>query len=191
MSVATLICNIAMRLSRLGSMLACMCVVLVAGCSAPSVSSYRDMTPRFDPSEFFAGHTRGWGMFQKRSGEVVKRFVVDLNGHWEGERFILDEHFVYADGEKQQRTWTLTRTGTGLWSGSAADVVGSAAGEQAGNALHWDYVLHLPVDGTVYDVSMDDWMYLVDDTTLVNRTTMRKFGIELGQVTLFFRRGAP
>jgi hypothetical protein len=39
-------------------------------------------------------------------------------------------------------------------------------------------------------VYFDDWMYLMDDDTLINRSSMSKFGIELGQVTLFFRRGA-
>jgi len=67
-------------------------------------------------------------------------------------------------------------------------VVGEAGGESAGNALHWRYVLSLPVDGKVYDVHMDDWMYLIDENTLANRTAMTKFGFEVGQVTLFFRR---
>ena len=35
---------------------------------------------------------------------------------------------------------------------------------------------------------MDDWMYLMDEDTLINRTLMSKFGVEVGQVTLFFRR---
>ena len=37
-------------------------------------------------------------------------------------------------------------------------------------------------------MSMDDWMYLMDEDTLINRTAMSKFGVEVGQVTLFFRR---
>jgi hypothetical protein len=44
------------------------------------------------------------------------------------------------------------------------------------------------VDGKVYDVHMDDWLYLLDEQTMVNRTAMSKFGVELGQVTLFFRK---
>jgi hypothetical protein len=37
---------------------------------------------------------------------------------------------------------------------------------------------------------MDDWMYRIDDDVVLNRTTMSKFGITLGQVTLFFSRKA-
>ena len=65
---------------------------------------------------------------------------------------------------------------------------GQAVGEVAGNALRWRYHLNLPVDDNTYVVYFDDWMYLMDDDTLINRSSMSKFGIELGQVTLFFRR---
>jgi alpha-acetolactate decarboxylase len=51
-------------------------------------------------------------------------------------------------------------------------------------------VLSLPVDGKVYQVNFDDWMYLLDDDTMANRSSMTKFGFELGQVTLFFRKQA-
>ena len=67
-------------------------------------------------------------------------------------------------------------------------MVGEAVGELAGNALRWQYQLNLPVDDTTYVVTFDDWMYLMDEDTLINRSSMLKFGVELGQVTLFFRR---
>jgi hypothetical protein len=54
--------------------------------------------------------------------------------------------------------------------------------------LHWRYRLNLPVDDSTYEMSMDDWMYLMDEDTLINRTSMSKFGVEVGQVTIFFRR---
>ena len=67
-------------------------------------------------------------------------------------------------------------------------MIGTAVGELAGNALRWRYELNLPVDDTSYVVTFDDWMYLMDEDTLINRSSMLKFGVELGQVTLFFRR---
>ncbi|RMU63442.1 hypothetical protein ALP29_200164 [Pseudomonas syringae pv. avii] len=78
--------------------------------------------------------------------------------------------------------------GPGRWKGTAGDVVGEAYGEVAGNSFHWNYVLRLPVDGTVYDVSLDDWMYMIDEQTLANRSSMTKLGVEIGQITLFFRK---
>jgi hypothetical protein len=67
-------------------------------------------------------------------------------------------------------------------------VVDVAAGEVAGNALRWRYVLALPVDGKVVEVDFDDWMYLVDDKVMLNRSFMSKYGFDLGEVTLTLMR---
>ena len=106
----------------------------------------------------------------------------------EGTQLVLDERFSYSDGSTQQRIWRLREISPGEWRGSAADVLGESVGEVAGNALHWRYELLLPVDGSVYQVHFDDWMYLLDEQTMVNRSFMSKLGVELGQVTLFFRK---
>ena len=76
---------------------------------------------------------------------------------------------------------TLVKNGN-RYTGTAADVVGTAQGEAQGSALHWTYVLSLPVDGKVWEMDMDDWMYLVDDKTLLNRTSMSKYGFKVGDV---------
>ncbi|MDK2124729.1 DUF3833 domain-containing protein [Parachitinimonas caeni] len=162
----------------------------LTGCAGPAVQHYAAQQPTLDLVRYFEGKTTAWGMFQQRDGEVVKRFRVDLEGRFDGQKLVLREDFHYSDGSTQQRIWTLQRQADGRWRGTAADVVGEAIGEMAGNALNWRYRLRLPVDGTVYEVDFDDWMYLIDEQTLVNRASLRKFGIELGQVTLFFRRPA-
>jgi len=160
----------------------------VASCGSVDVSHYADQEPALDLQRFFSKPVKAWGMFQKRSGEVVKRFEVDIVSHREGDNLILDERFLYSDGTRQRRVWTLTPEGQGRWRGRAGDVVGVATGQVAGNALHWRYRLNLPVDGSTYEMSMDDWMYQMDEDTLINCTRMSKLGVEVGQVTLFFRR---
>ena len=52
--------------------------------------------------------------------------------------------------------------------------------------FQWQYTLALPVDGKIYEVQMDDWMYLVDERVMLNKARMRKFGLPLGEVTLSF-----
>jgi hypothetical protein len=160
----------------------------VSSCANVGVNHYADQQPKLDLERFFSKPVKAWGIFQKRSGEVAKRFEVDIASRREGNALILDERFLYSDGTRQQRVWTLTPDGPGRWRGRAGDVVGEAIGEVAGNALRWCYRLNLPVDGSVYEVSFDDWMYLMDEDTLINRSSMSKFGVEWGQVTLFFRR---
>lgn len=164
-----------------------LCIGL-AGCSSEQVSQYSQETPKLDLRDYFTGQVLASGIFQKRSGEVAKRFHVVINGHSDGEKLILDEAFTYSDGTRQTRVWTLVPSGQGQWKGTASDVVGEAFGEVSGNAFHWNYVLNLPVDGTTYEVRFDDWMYMLDDKTLANRSYMSKLGVELGQVTLFFRK---
>lgn len=163
---------------------------LLAGCAGPEVQQYRRATPALDPAEYFTGVTDAWGIFQKRNGEVTKRFHVEITGSQQQGTLTLDEHFRYDDGSTQQRVWRLVRDGDGRWRGTAADVKGEAQGEAAGNALRWQYTLLLPVDGTTYEMQFDDWMFLIDRCTMMNRASMRKFGVEFGQVTLTFRRRA-
>lgn len=160
----------------------------IASCGSVDVARYVDQQPTLDLERFFSQPVKAWGMFQKRSGEVAKRFEVNIVSRREGNNLILDERFLYSDGTRQRRVWVLTPTGQGGWIGRADDVVGVADGQAAGNTLHWRYRLNLPVGDSTYEMSMDDWMYLMDEDTLINRTRMSKFGVEVGQVTLFFRR---
>ncbi|WP_455925373.1 DUF3833 domain-containing protein [Pseudomonas putida] len=171
--------------------LALLACLLLASCTSVNVQHYANERPTLDLVAFFSKPVQAWGMFQKRSGEVAKRFHVTIDSHREGERLILDERFVYSDGTRQQRIWTLTPDGPGRWRGRAGDVLGEAVGEVAGNALHWRYRLDLPVDDKHWAMDMDDWMYQMDDDTLINRTRMSKLGVEVGEVTLFFRRQSP
>ena len=160
----------------------------LAGCAAPTPAQYAGQQPALDITRYFNGTLDAHGMFQDRSGAVIKRFVVVMRASWQGDTGILDEDFTYADGARQKRVWTIKRTGAGTFSATAADVVGTAHGVVAGNALRWRYVLAQPVGEKVYNVDMEDWMFLIDDKVMLNRTTMSKFGIAVGSVTLSFTK---
>ena len=160
----------------------------LAGCASPRVEQYAAERPALDLARYFNGKVIAHGIFQDRSGQVVKRFTVDMDCQWEGNQGVLDERFTYSDGSTQRRVWRLTRHADGRYTGTADDVAGEASGRTAGNAFQWSYVLKLPVDGTVYEVTFDDWMYLVDERVMLNRATMSKFGVRLGEVTLSFQK---
>lgn len=171
------------------STLAC-CALLLFGCAGPQVSQYANEKPTLDLSDYFNGTVDAYGIFTNRSGVVVKRFTVLIKAHWQvvdGKKVgTLDESFEYSDGSKQKRIWTITEVSPGKFIGRADDVVGDASGSSAGNALNWAYTLALPVDGTIYHVQFDDWMYLINSKVMLNKAKMSKFGIELGEVTLSF-----
>ena len=164
---------------------------LLSGCAGPQVQDYAQEQPALDLKQYFNGPMQAHGIFTDRSGKVVKRFVVDMQASWKGNEGVLDEAFTYSDGTTQRRIWRLTKHADGRYTGTADDVVGTANGQTRGNAFRWNYTLALPVDGKVYNVDLDDWMYLIDDRVMLNRATMSKFGVRLGEITLSFTKRAP
>lgn len=172
---------------------ACLLVLLgISGCS-PSLKHYESKTPEFALEQYFDGHVEAWGIVEDMSGQVTRRFTVSIEGRWQTNaqsqlEGTLDEHFLFDDGEKQFRQWRITKQANALYFGKADDVIGFATGETAGNTLHWTYVLRVPVDDTTYDLSFDDWMYRLDDRHVFNKAKMKKFGITVGEVTLFFKK---
>ena len=160
----------------------------LSACASQSLEGYAQERPVLDLARYFNGVVDAHGIFQDRSGQIVRRFTVVMDCRWEGDQGVLDEAFTYSDGSTQRRVWQLTRHADGRYTGRADDVVGEATGQARGNAFHWQYTLQQPVDGKVYDVQMDDWMFLIDDKRMLNRTEMRKFGIRLGDVTVSFTK---
>ena len=161
---------------------------LLGGCSGIDPSVYEAQAPALALERYFTGTVDGWGMVQDRSGKVLRRFHVVIDARWDGDRGTLDEDFNWSDGERQRRVWTIRKLPDGTYSGTAEDIVGEARGVISGNALNWRYVLALPVDGRVWHVNFDDWMFLIDDKVMLTRAVMSKFGIRLGEITLSFTR---
>ncbi|MES2718913.1 MAG: DUF3833 domain-containing protein [Pseudomonadota bacterium] len=160
----------------------------LAGCASPTPADYVSQGPKLDLKQYFNGKLLAHGIVTDRGGKVLQRFTVALTGTWVGDTGTLDERFSYADGRKETRVWTIRRGADGRYTGTAADVLGEAQGQAAGNALNWRYTLLLPVDGRTWEVQFDDWMFLVDEQVMLNRAVMSKFGIRLGEVLLSFQR---
>jgi len=165
--------------------------VVLSGCASQSIDGYAGEKPVLDLAQYFNGTIDAWGVFTDRSGQVVKRFTVVMDCSWSGNEGVLDEAFVYSDGTTQRRIWKLKAGPNGSYTGRADDVVGEATGQVSGNAFRWGYTLALPVDGRVWHVDFDDWMYLMDDRVMLNKATMSKWGVTLGEVTLSFTRRTP
>jgi hypothetical protein len=175
-----------MKLRRIFALVACTAALITGGCASQRIESFAGASPQLDLQKYFNGQLDAYGLFTDRSGAVVKRFSVVMRCNWVGDEGTFDESFTYSDGSTQKRIWHLQRMADGHFSGRADDVVGQAAGESAGNALHWSYTLLVPVDGSAWAMQFDDWMYLMSDKVMINRASMSKFGIRLGDVTLTF-----
>lgn len=158
--------------------------LLLGACGATGVDQYTETQPALDLREFFDGELIAYGMLQNRGGRMTRRFTATLQGSWQGDTGTLVEHFVFDDGEEQDRTWTLQHLGGGRYTGTAGDVIGTANGSTGGSVFRWNYQLDVPWrDGSIA-VTLDDWLYLVDERHLLNKTAMTKFGFRVGELTL-------
>ena len=163
--------------------------ILLSSCTQmPTFKSFKDKGPTMNIKEYFNGPMEAWGFIQGRDGEVTRRFKVKMIGVWEGDVGTLTEQFDFDDGEKQERIWTLDVKPDGSFTGKATDVIGEAQGSQGGNALNMKYVLRIPVDGTTYDIKIDDWLILLDEKRLINISSLTKFGFNVGRLTIYFEK---
>jgi len=163
-------------------------LLLLGGCSSMKLEDFANGTPQLRLEEYFAGRTKAWGIFQDRFGTVRRQFVVDIVGTWDGTTLTLDEDFVYADGERSKRIWHLAKVGDRRWEGRAADVIGTAQGQEAGNAFQFGYRMNLKVGDSTWAVRFDDWMFRIDEDVVLNTAQIYRWGIWIGTVQLSFRR---
>ena len=122
---------------RAGLLVLAAAAVLLAACAAPRPSDYAAERPVLSLREYFNGKVEAHGMFQDRAGKVVKRFTVTMDCSWRGDEGVLDEAFTFSDGTTQRRVWKLKALPDGRFTGTADDVIGTAEGEQRGNAFQW------------------------------------------------------
>lgn len=161
----------------------------LAACGQPDVKDFRTEEPKLDVRDYFKGHLVAFGTVTDYSGEITDRVFVDMMGSWEGNVGELKEHFRYADGTTEDRTWHLKVSDDGKHvTGTREDTVGEAKGEQAGNALFMEYKLKRKVDGKEMELVADDRLYLIDGPYLVNEIRLKKFGVTVATVNLGFHR---
>ena len=152
--------------------------------------SFAGSTPALEFEKYFAGETKGYGIIFTRGGEVRRQFVVEMHGKQNDDVFTLDEYFTFLDGERLTRQWNVRRLDEHNYDATASDDVRAGQGRQFGSVVRWSYVLQVPVKGSTYNITMDDWMYLQEDGVMINRTKMSKFGIGVGEMVITFRKPA-
>lgn len=148
----------------------------------------RNDSAPFDLLSWLEGHTTAQGVFEDRRGRIRRRFTVEMTGEAEGDTLRLKEHFVFTDGEHQHRTWVLTRSSDGGFTGTCEDAVGQAQGRFAEGVAYLSSQLRLKVGRRMVAMSFDDAFYAAGPHEVLNRSTVSKWGIRLGQVLILFRK---
>ena len=162
-------------------------LIFITSCSTKmDINEFERNEPSFVLEDYFNGEVDAWGLFHDRFGNLRRQFKVKIVGKLQNNVLILDEKFSYSDGEKDKRIWSIEILGDNKYLGKADDVIGIANGVAKGNALHWKYKLLLKVKGNQIKVDFDDWMFLQEDGILINRAEVKKFGLNIGVVTITF-----
>ena len=170
----------------------CCGAALAVGCAPPlPPAAFAATTPAFDPVAFWTGHTSSWGVIENRDGAPTAIITTTTDATPEGAGGLHMVQHVVHDGQDSVRDWHIRRLGGGRFEATANDLVGVARGATSGRTLHWTWTLATKPGNCLFDVTMDQWMYLADDGTLMNRTIITKLGVRLAEVSEQFVRRGP
>lgn len=155
--------------------------------AAQRPEDYARSQPQFDLRTHLNGPILCEGVIYGPLGRVTSRFVGEFDARWEGNVGVMTEHFQYDSGVTQDRIWHLRLGNDGRISATAPDVVGTGTGMQMGSAVQLKYRLRLPEESGGHVLDITDWMYLVQNGSIVNRSQFRKFGIKVAELVATMR----
>lgn len=154
---------------------------------AQSPEDFTGRGPDFDIRRHLDGPILCEGVIYGPTGRVTSRFIADMVGEWDGNRGVLREHFRYDTGRTQDRAWTLEIAAGGVIRATAPDIVGTGRGRAQGAAVQMRYRIKLDEQAGGHILDVTDWMYLMENGTIINRSQFRKFGITVAELVATMR----
>jgi len=155
---------------------------------AQEPEDYADRGPDFDIREQLNGPILCEGVIYGPTGRVTSRFVADFEARWNGNTGVMTEKFRYDSGTTQDREWRLTLDEDGKIRADADDLVGTGTGRQTGPGVKLNYRIKLPEDAGGHELDTTDWMYLMENGAIINRSQFRKFGIPVAELVATMRK---
>ncbi|MFN7224290.1 MAG: DUF3833 domain-containing protein [Paracoccaceae bacterium] len=147
-----------------------------------------DRGPRFDLRHHLSGPILCEGVIYGPTGRVTSRFVAEMDGTWHGNTGTLRERFRYDSGSVQDRCWTLKLGNDGNLRAEAPDVVGTGTGRAEGPAVEMRYRIRLDESAGGHVLDVVDWMYLMENGTIMNRSQFTKFGVTVAELVATMRK---
>ena len=152
--------------------------------------AFTSTTPPFDPITFWTGHTDSWGVIENLDGAPTSIITTATDGTVEGPDGLHMIQHVTDNGETTTRDWHIRRLAHNQFQATANDVVGTAHGSPSGRTLHWTWTLAAKPGSSLFNVTMNQWLYLSDNGTLLVRTVVSKLDIRLAEISeQFVKRG--
>lgn len=143
--------------------------------------------PSFDIREVLNGPIACEGIIYGPTGRVASRFVANFEAEWNGNTGVMREHFQYDSGATQDREWRLSVDDNGKILADADDLVGTGTGQQNGSGVKLNYRIQLPEASGGHVLDVVDWMYMMENGTVMNRSQFRKFGLKVGELVATMR----
>lgn len=178
----------------LGMILAVLGQVLArrfVGFQAQSPDDYAGQAPAFDIRQRLNGAIVSEGVIYGPTGRVSARFVAEMHATWDGDTGTMTEHFRYDSGAVQDRSWAFKVGPGGVVTATAPDLVGEGRGVQKGAGVMLRYAIRLPESSGGHVLQATDWMYLMENGTIINRSEFRKFGIRVAELVATMRPVDP
>lgn len=156
----------------------------LAGCAGPlRLEAFANTPPAFDPVTFWTGQTASWGVIENRDGLPTAIITTTTDGTMEAADSLHMVQHVFTGGKETVRDWHIRRLGNNQFQATANDVIGTARGSSSGRTLHWTWILAAKPGNGLFNVRMEQWMYLADNGTLMNRTIITKLGVRLAEIS--------
>lgn len=163
---------------------------MLLGFRGQTAEDYDEEELKFDIREILSGPLVCEGVIYGPFGRVMSRFVAELEGEWSDGKGRLTERFRYQSGEVQEREWMLSVGEQGRITAEADDVVGTGRGRQVGSVVNLNYTIRLLDTAGGHVLKVNDWMYLIENGTIINRSQFRKFGILVAELVATIRPAA-
>lgn len=176
------------RLPALSRALALTALLPLGACATAPALDTAAGVPAFVPERFFAGRTIAQGEFVNTIDGSRRGLTATIDGKWNGRSLTLVENFLYSDGERDRKTWVLTKTGPTTYSGTREDVIGTADARLDGPLFRLAYRANVKTKQSSVELAFDDVLGLQPDGSVLNRATVSKLGIKVGEVTLKIRK---
>ncbi|MFD0979111.1 DUF3833 family protein [Tropicimonas aquimaris] len=154
---------------------------------AQKPEDYASTAPRFDLSEVLNGTIASEGLIYGPTGRMTNSFVARMEGEWTGSKGTLTEDFTYSNGNRMQRKWFLELRDDTHFVATAEDIEGEGQGVISGATVMLRYRIRLPEEAGGHVLDTTDWMYLMEDGAIMNRSEMRKFGIKVAELVATMR----
>ena len=154
-----------------------------------NIQDFEGKGPEFRPEDYFNGRLEGWGVLEKPTGGVQKRFTVAAEGRSFDEGVRYTETWTFDDGHVDTLNWEIRKAGDGQYSGVEDRSEGEAKGEQAGCAFHWKYTRDTPQpDGKSMKLNFDDWFFRIDEDAVVAKGVAGRLGLPFATAHVTYRK---